>query len=198
VEEEQRVLTNILATANGMTQLTPENFQSVVLAGEDTWLVHFYNSGSKENKRTMNDEDKRVSKMWNQLAGKLNGVVSVGAFDVAGDAGAAGRHGLTLEQLAAGPQIRLYPGLCVSAHKDLNPASKCVVGRPVRGDPVDYSGKIELDDLEEFALNAMKATDSEGFPVPRGSVTTVGVKARRLLTDAEVMLRSVTCIKSNN
>jgi hypothetical protein len=111
VEEESRVLQQLLATANGMVQLKSTNFDSVVLDGEDTWIVQLYLSGS--------DKSREIAALWNRLAVRLEGVASVGSFEMGSDRGGLGpvrdddpqkllfeRFGVTIERLRFGPVIR--------------------------------------------------------------------------------------------
>ena len=46
------------------------------IVGEDTWFVRFYISDVNS------DSLQRESALWNNLAGRLEGIASVGAFDV--------------------------------------------------------------------------------------------------------------------
>jgi hypothetical protein len=199
-----------------MAQLTRANFDQVVNSGEDTWLVHFYSrerggaeaavSADTETEGTIKKsspsssaEEKRVSRLWNELALKLNGIMSVGAYDIEGDVALAASLGLTLEQLAEQPVVRLYPGMCVASLRD-SVHGVCREGREHRGDPIDYSGAVELDALETYALTLVAPAEagvevyeageqSMTAKLPRGSVTGVGVRARRLLHEGVQALR---------
>ena len=85
-------------------QLKERTFEPLVEDGEDTWLVQFYLSPSLQNKD--NDPDtsttstsgggggkgtggsknlKAFASMWNEVAGMLQGIASVGAFDLGPD-----------------------------------------------------------------------------------------------------------------
>ena len=46
------------------------------MIGEDTWFIRFYIADSKS------DISKKESALWNNLAGRLEGIASVGTFDL--------------------------------------------------------------------------------------------------------------------
>jgi len=75
LEEEHRFKSQLTATSAGLVQLREDNFADMVLAGEDTWLVHF----SSPDSEALAPE---VARVWNQAADKLRGLVSVGAMNV--------------------------------------------------------------------------------------------------------------------
>ena len=92
-------------------------FLPYLFSGEDTWMIRFHLSDTASSKA--------LAGTWNALAARLEGVASVGAFDLGvdphGDTGMNSpqtgqkdpvslavleQHGLTLESLRLGPIVR--------------------------------------------------------------------------------------------
>eukprot|EP00596_Hydrurales_sp_CCMP1899_P009883 CAMPEP_0119053198 /NCGR_PEP_ID=MMETSP1177-20130426/74273_1 /TAXON_ID=2985 /ORGANISM="Ochromonas sp, Strain CCMP1899" /LENGTH=588 /DNA_ID=CAMNT_0007033081 /DNA_START=406 /DNA_END=2172 /DNA_ORIENTATION=- len=202
MKEESRILKQIKSTKMGMIQLELENFESLVLQGEDTWMVQFYLHSHTYKDNAM---------LWDKVAGELVGVVSVGAFDMGIDRGvASARHsndintqniklekfGITTETLRFRPIIRVYPGGRMN-DSDTNVDQfstsnhRSFVDRPF----YEYKGAVDVGEIVSYTRSITGrglSEDQVGIDntlLERGSATAVGVKARRYFREAEQYLR---------
>jgi Cupin-like domain len=192
LDEDHRMKSNLIATKNGMVELRKESVNDLVDLSEDTWIILYFDMQSLKCKEAVvAKEADRLVGIWNDLAGRLKGLASVGIVDVTKNpefweskynavltkvdlppvpAPTDGTQGPSEDLLAFTPIVRLYPGGGRSTD--------------ILSDAVQYDGKIEVGALLEFATNAIVAQS-----LPEGSVIAVCAKARRLLKDAEAHIR---------
>lgn len=182
IEEDRRVKRNITAaTANGMVRVrgdTGQNseFRKLVIDGEDSWLLLFMpsRSDSKDDKAP-HEALKKLARLWNQVAGAVRGVASVGLVEALDLPQARSSNPLEPKIIASYGDTR---------RSDMTIADVLRVGE-------EYKGPREEEALVDFLLQGMARRPK----AREGSATTVGAKARRLYSEAEAALRQLLSIQ---
>ena len=228
LEEEHRFKSQLVATSAGLVQLRADNFEEMVLAGEDTWLVRFelVDEGEDEDegrgggggggvgihpKQNSVPLLPETTKAWNAAAGKLKGLVSVGAMNVTrawapslaaeivASRDQTGRGWVAKVLLGNGNRKAVdaclaeailfnpTPTTAPSAGADAGAGAVAEGERESEGEGVKVaaSGEASSDDLVDFAISSTAL----GGGQQTGSAVAVTAKGKRLFAEAEVHQR---------
>jgi tetratricopeptide (TPR) repeat protein len=179
--EEARVKYNIsAATLNGLVRISGsdgnDDFSNLVLQGEDTWLLYVLPPTAKST----SDED---SRQWNEMAGKLKGVLSVGMVEPSSSLAAAAAAAAAT---AWGTEGQQQPKILLSFGD--RPSGQNAADAMQAAFVAEYTG--DKGDSEAIMAFALQGLAERGPRAGTGSATTVGAKACRLYAEAEDRLRS--------
>ena len=195
MKEESRVKHNVTAsTANGMVRLNPTSLspdlQTLVLDGEDTWAVQYFNQGT--------DRGRAQALLWNRAAGNVRGLMSVGAIEVPKKSVNPSEHDYVVRKhrLAAFVDedtgeftqqvIRIFPGgnrpaRGVHSAEDLAISAVPYVPQehPQKESGLGIGDTATTQGMVDWALNTMGEST-----MPVGSSTTKPARAKRLYKEA--------------
>ena len=214
LEEEHRFKSQLTATSSGLVQLREDNFEQMVLAGEDTWLVHFSlaatGDGSPDDAGAAAASASagagagagalppQTARTWNEVASKLRGLVSVGAMNVtrawapalAAEIAAGG--GLPVARVLLGSADRSSVGACLRDAVALPPAlssssSSSSPAEAAAAETQDAEREKEAaagPSSETLVDFAISSTALRGGQRP-GSAIAITAKSKRLFAEAE-------------
>lgn len=199
LQEENRVKYNVTAsTSNGMVRLNPQNrsmdLQALVLDGEDTWLVQYFNQGS--------DHSRALALLWNRVAGALKGLASVGAIEIPDKKTDPEGHKYVITEhdldghldengLLSNQVVRIFPGEDRPSRGILT--VKDVVNTSIKFNPEEHPreesglgiGMVSQPQaMVDWAVNVMATSTMKA-----GSVTHVSAKAKRLYRESISLLQ---------